>query len=56
MKGNLLEPLIRKIYKYITSRLENVYIYKSADIINEYNRTNHSTIKMKPADEVKHIY
>ena len=39
-----------KIYKYKTSISKNVYINKLADIINEYNNTYQSTIKMKPAN------
>ena len=37
-----------KTYKYITSILKNVYINKLEDIVNEYNNTYQSTIKMKP--------
>ena len=29
---------------------KNVYIDKLDDIVNKYNNTYHSTIKMKPAD------
>ena len=39
-----------KIYKYKTSISKNVYINKLGDIINEYNNTYQSTIKMKPAN------
>ena len=31
---------------------KNVYIDKLNDIVNEYNHTYHTTIKMKPADVV----
>ena len=34
----------------MTSVSKNVYIDKSDDIVNKYNNTYHSTIKMKPAD------
>ena len=37
-----------KIYKYITSTSKNVYIDKLDDIVDEYNKTCHTTIKMKP--------
>ena len=48
--------LKNKIYKYITSISKNVYIDKSDDIVNKYNNTYHSTIKMKPFDvKIKHI-
>ena len=29
---------------------KNVYIDKLANIVNEYNNTDHRTIKMKPVD------
>ena len=34
----------------MTSVLKNVYIDKLDDIVNKYNNTYHSTIKMKPVD------
>ena len=34
----------------MTSISKNIYIDKLDDIINEYNNTYHSTIKMKPVD------
>ena len=40
--------LKNKIYKYMTSISKNVYIDKMDDMVNEYNNTYHSTIKMKP--------
>ena len=42
--------LKNKIYKYLTSISKNVYIDKLDDIVNEYNNTYHSTIKIKPFD------
>ena len=39
-----------KIYQYMTSVSKNVYIDKLDDIVNKYNNTYHSIIKMKPAD------
>ena len=52
-KSVVAERFIRilknNIYKYITSMSKDVYIDK-LDIVNKYNNTNHSTIKMKPAD------
>ena len=39
-----------KIYQYMTSVSKNVYIDKLDDIVNKYNNTYHSTIKMKPVD------
>ena len=34
----------------MTSISKNIYIDKLDDIVNEYNNTYHSTIKMKPVD------
>ena len=34
----------------MTSISKNVYTDKLANIVNKYNKTNHSPIKMKPAD------
>ena len=34
----------------MTSISKNFYIDKLDDIVNEYNNTYHSTIKMKPVD------
>ena len=39
-----------KIYKYMTSISKNVYIDKLDDIVDEYNNTYHTTIKVKPTD------
>ena len=39
-----------KIYKYMTLVSRNVYIDKLNDIVNKYNNTYHSTIKMKSID------
>ena len=45
-----IRTLKTKIYKYMTSMSQNVYIDKLNDIVNEYNNTYHRTIKMKTAD------
>ena len=45
-----IRTLKSKIYKYMTSISKNVYIDKLDDIVNEYNDTYHTTIKMKPID------
>ena len=45
-----IRTLKSKIYKYMTSILKNVYIDKLDDIVDEYNNTYHTTIKMKPID------
>ena len=48
--------LNNKIYKYMTSVSKNVYIDKLDDIVNKYNNTYHSTIKMKPFDVKSNTY
>ena len=45
-----IRTLKNKIYKYMTSISQNVYIDKLDNIVNKYNITYHSTIKMKPVD------
>ena len=51
-KSVIAERFIRainnKIYKYITSISEIVYIDILDDIVHKYNNTKHKTIKMKP--------
>ena len=53
-KSVIAEKFIRtlknKIYKHMTSISTNLYTDKLDDIINKYNNTYHSTIKMKPVD------
>ena len=39
---------------YVLSK--NVYIDKLDDIVNEYNNTYHTTIKMKPIDGKDNTY
>ena len=52
----LIRTLKNSIYKYMTSILENVYIDKLDDIVNEYKITYHRTIQMKPGDvKIIHI-
>ena len=43
-----IKTLKSKIYKYMTSISKNVCIDKLDDIVDEYNNTYHTTIKMKP--------
>ena len=45
-----IRTLKSKINKYMTSISKNVYINKLDDIVNKYNNTYHTTIKMKPID------
>ena len=53
-KSDIAESFIRslknEVYKYMTSVWKSVYIDKLDDIVNKYNNTYHSTIKMKPVD------
>ena len=62
MKENqwLLKELIKtkknKIYKYMTSVSKNVFIDKLDDIVDEYKKTYHRTIKMKPIDVKDNTY
>ena len=51
-----IRTLKSKIYKYMTSISKNVYINKLDDILNEYNNTYHTTIKMKPIDVKNSTY
>ena len=51
-----IRTLKSKIYKHMTSISKNVYIDKLYDIVNEYNNTYHTTIKMKPIDVKDNTY
>ena len=51
-----IRTLKSKIYKYMTSISKNVYIGKLDDIVDEYNNTYHTTIKMKPTDVKDNTY
>ena len=59
-KSVVAERFIRtlkgKIYKYMTSISKNVYIDKLDDIVDEYNNTYHTTIKIKPIDVKDNTY
>ena len=59
-KSVVAEGFIRtiknKIYKYMNSISKNVYIDKLDDIVNEYNNTCRTTIKMKPIDVKDNLY
>ena len=48
--------LNNRIYIYMTSIPKNVYIDKLDYIVNKYNNTYHSTIKMKPVDVKLNTY
>ena len=45
-----IRTLKNEIYRYMTSISKNVYINIFNDIVNKYNNTYHSTIKMKLVD------
>ena len=51
-----IRTLKSKIYKYMTSISKHVYINKLDDIVDEYNNTYHSRIKMKPIDVKDNTY
>ena len=51
-----IRTLKSKIYKHMTLISKNVYIDKLDDIVNEYNNTYHTTIKMKPIDVKDNTY
>ena len=45
-----IRTLKNKLYKHMTGTGKNVYYDVLDDIVNKYNNTKHSTIKMKPID------
>ena len=45
-----IRTLKNKLYKHMTAIGKNVYYDVLDDIVNKYNNTKHSTIKMKPID------
>ena len=45
-----------KIYKHMTSISKDMYIDKLDDIVDEYNNTYHTTIKVKPIDVKDNTY
>ena len=51
-----IRTLKNKIYKYMTSISENVYIDKLDDIVNELNNAYHRTINMKLVDVKSNRY
>ena len=51
-----IRTLKSKIYKRMTSISKNVYTDKLDDIVDEYNNTHHTTIKMKPIDVKDNTY
>ena len=51
-----IRTLKSKICRYMTSISKNVYIDKLDDIVDEYNYTYHTKIKMKPIDVKDNTY
>ena len=45
-----IRTLKNKLYKHMTATDQKVYYDVLDDVINKYNNTKHSTIKMKPID------
>ena len=45
-----IRTLKNKLYKHMTTTGKNVYYDVLDDVVNKYNNTKHSTIKMKPTD------
>ena len=53
-----IRTLKNKLYKHTTATGKNVYYDVLDDVVNKYNNTKHSTIKMKPIDvkNYKRVY
>ena len=49
-----IRRLKNKLYKHMTATGKNVYYDVLDNVVNKYNNTKHSTIKMKPK-EVKNV-
>ena len=45
-----IKALKNKLYKHMTATGKNVYYDVLDDVVNKYNNTKHSAIKMKPID------
>ena len=45
-----IRTLKNKLYKHMKATAKNVYYDVLDDVVNKYNNTKHSTIKMKPID------
>ena len=54
-----IRTLKNKLYKHMTATGKNVYYDVLDDVVNEYNNTNHNSVKMKPKDvknDIKRVY
>ena len=49
-EGKFIRTLKNKLYKHMTATGKNVSYDVLDDVVNKYNNTKHSTIKMKPID------
>ena len=45
-----ITALKNRLYKHMTATGKNVYYDVLDDVVNKYNNTKHSNIKMKPID------
>ena len=45
-----IRTLKNELYKHMTATGKNIYYDVLDDVVNKYNNTKHSTIKMKPID------
>ena len=54
--GRFMRTLRNKIYIYLTSISKNIYIIKLDDIVNKYNNTYYSIIKIEPVDVKSNTY
>ena len=45
-----IRTLKNELYKHMMATVKNVYYDALDDVVNKYNNTKHSTIKMKPID------
>ena len=50
-----IRTLKNKLYKHMAATGKNVYYNVLDDVVNKYNNTKHSTIKMKPIDVKNNI-
>ena len=52
----IIRTLKNKIYKHMTTVGKNVYFNVLDDIVNKYNNTYHSSIKVKPKDVTDSVF
>ena len=50
-----ISTLKNKLYKHMRATGKNVYYDVLDDVVNKYNNTKHSTIKMKPIEMLEII-